>query len=138
LRVFGVARCGATAGGPVRGIKGRPAIQAERPLFLDEATFADAWGSDGLEAVTAIGEECPGEDRGPPLAGQQPPVLSSQLDPLRNAEGVNPNPRGRLEVHQRAHRADHTFAPISHSPTLNFKPGGLNLSQSLALVAVRR
>ncbi len=25
-----------------------PAIQAERPLFLDEATFADASGSDGL------------------------------------------------------------------------------------------
>src|SRR6266851_1798136 len=31
-----------------------PAIQAERPLFLDEATFADASGSDGLAPLSAI------------------------------------------------------------------------------------
>jgi hypothetical protein len=35
-------------------MKGRPAIQAERPLFLDEATFADASGSDGLAPVADL------------------------------------------------------------------------------------
>jgi hypothetical protein len=34
--------------GPERGMKRRPAAQAERPLFLTEATFADASRSDGL------------------------------------------------------------------------------------------
>jgi hypothetical protein len=32
-----------------------PATKADRPLFLDEATFADASGSDGLAPIPAAG-----------------------------------------------------------------------------------
>ena len=52
LHKFGVQRGQGEA--PGRGMKGRPAIQAERPLFLDEATFAGMGGKEEDAPIPAV------------------------------------------------------------------------------------